>query len=299
MLAEAVGQYNYATAKGFGAWYRRAANIPLQQAQALRHAQAHDRATSYSRCAGVIGWCAFDYGSLLNSYHAVKCPGVADVFRIPKLGAAFYQSQVSPKTRPVLIPNFYWDFGPATPHGPGKQAAVFSNCDRLEIFVGGKPFTEARPDRTAFPHLQYPPFFCDLDFLEFAGATSPELRIDGYVSGQKAISRSFSSDRSKDQLFLTADDEELLGDGIDATRVAFGVVDQFGAPTPFAGGEVTFELSGPGAIVGDNPFALKESGGVGAIWIRTLPKSSGRIVVTAAHTALGKKSVQIGVKPRV
>ena len=42
------------------------------------------------RICGVIAWCAFDYASLVNSYNTVKTPGVADVFRIPKLGASFY-----------------------------------------------------------------------------------------------------------------------------------------------------------------------------------------------------------------
>ncbi len=79
--------------------------------QALFHAQAHDKASYYPHLAGVIAWCAFDYSSLMNAYNTVKCPGVADVFRIPKLGATFYQAQVRPDVRPVILPNFYWDFG--------------------------------------------------------------------------------------------------------------------------------------------------------------------------------------------
>src|ERR1039458_7807653 len=162
MVAEAVGQFNYSRGRVFDAKYRRTEDAALQQAQALRHAQAHDRGMAFPRCSGIVAWCGFDYGSLINSYRGVKYPGVADVFRVPKLGASFYQAQVSPKIRPVIIPNFYWDFGPETPHGPGRNCAIFSNCDRLEIFVNGKPLAVAQPDRAAFPHLQYPPFFCDL-----------------------------------------------------------------------------------------------------------------------------------------
>jgi beta-galactosidase len=292
MLAEAVGQFNYARGRAFDAKYRRTEDVALQQAQALRHAQAHDRGMAFPRCSGIIAWCAFDYGSLMNSYRAVKYPGVADVFRIPKLGAAFYQSQVSPKVRPVIVPNFYWDFGPEMPHGPGRNAAIFSNCERLEIFIDGKRLAMARPDRAAFPHLPYPPFFCDLT-LE---GTSPELRIDGYVGDRLALSRSFSSDRTQEQFVLAADDQELIGDGSDATRLVFQTVDRFGALRPFAGGEVTFQVEGPGVMVGDNPFRLADSGGVGAVWIKTLPNSDGRIVVTAAHSLLGTRSVEIKVR---
>lgn len=294
MLAETVGQFNYAARKGFDSKYLRTADVATQTSQALRHAQAHERARTYPRMCGVIAWCAFDYASLVNSYHAVKTPGVADVFRVPKLGAAFYQSQTSPAVRPVILPDFYWDFGPQTPGGPGKRAAIFSNCDRLEVHIDGKHVATTQPDRAGFPHLLYPPFFCD---LTADGSAHPELRIDGYVGDKLALSRSFSSDRSKDQFVAAADDAELIGDGADATRLVFHVVDRYGAPRLPAGGDVTLEISGPGTIVGDNPFRLTDSGGgVGAVWILTKPGGTGRIRVNATHSTLGRRSVEIRVR---
>jgi beta-galactosidase len=295
MLAEAVGQFSYGKKPAFNNKYRRAGEVDLQIQQALFHAQAHDRAAAYPRLAGVIAWCAFDYASLVNPNNVLKCPGVADTFRIPKLGASFYQAQVSPAARPIIQPNFYWDFGSKTPKGPGKNAAIFSNCERLEIFVGGKPVATVHPDRANFPHLQYPPFFCDLEITD--ATAKPELRIDGYVGERLALSKSFSSDTNEDELFLAADDTELMGDGTDATRLVFKVVDKFGAARAFGEGEVTLEISGPGTIVGDNPFALADSGGGGAVWIKTTPNSSGPIVVNATHSTRGKKSVTIRVQP--
>lgn len=292
MLAETVGQFNYTKRKTFDSKYRRAGDVIVQQQQALRHAQAHNRAAANPRICGVIAWCGFDYASLINHYHAVKCPGVADVFRIPKLGASFYQAQVSPTVRPVIQPNFYWDFGPQTPRGPGKQAAIFSNCDRLEVFVNGQRHAVLRPDAANYPHIQYPPFFAD---LELAGAGHPELRIDGYHGGRLVLSRSFSSDAAEDQFVLEAADAELMGDGADATRVVFKVVDKYGAERAFADGEVAFELSGPGMLVGDNPFSLGESGGVGAVWVRSLADHAGGITVKAVHSSLGARSIEIKV----
>lgn len=235
--------------------------------QALLHAQAHSRAAEYVRCAGLIAWCAFDYPSLMNAYGNIKCPGIADVLRIPKLGASFYLAQVDPRVRPVIEPNFYWDFEAQTPGGPGEHVAIFSNCDRLEIFIDGKPHQVLHPDRTAFPHIKYPPFWVN---LKVDGATKPELRIDGYVENQRVLSRSFSADRSVDQLWLHADDNELYSDGSDTTRVAFGAADKLGTPRPFADGEVSLTIDGPGVIVGDNPFQLRDSGGMGAVWIKTM-----------------------------
>ena len=293
MLAEAVGQFNYTAGRQFNAYYRRAGDLQTQEQQALRHAQAHNKAAANKRICGVIAWCAFEYSSLVNSYHNVKNPGVADVFRIPKLGASFYQAQTSAGAGPVIAPNFYWDFGPQSPRGPGKNAAIFSNCDRLEVFIGGQKHATLTPDAANYPHLHHPPFFADLDLN---GSAHPELRIDGYIGNQLALSRSFSSDPSKDQLALEADDKELADDGSDATRVVFKVVDRFGSERLGGNGSVKFEITGPGQLVGDNPFSLADSGGVGAVWVRSIPGGHGRMRITATHSALGTKSLEIDVR---
>jgi beta-galactosidase len=293
MLAEAVGQFNYATGKGFTSYYRRNGDAATQPLQALRHAQAHSRAAANSRICGVVAWCGFEYGSLVNAFQRVKYPGVADIFRVPKLGASFYLAQCDPKSRIVIQPDFYWDFGPKTPRGPGKNAAIFSNCDRLELFLNGQHHATLQPDTTNYPNLKHPPFFADLDL---DGSGHPELRVDGYLGRKLALSRSFSSDPTQDQFALEADDAELIGDGADATRLVFKVVDKFGANRAFGGGSVSFEKTGPGVIIGDNPFALAESGGVGGIWIKSNPNSSGRIAIRARHSELGTKSVEIKVR---
>jgi beta-galactosidase len=242
----------------------------------------------------VIAWCAFDYASLMNADEGVKCPGIADVFRTPKLGASFYLAQIDPSVRPVIEPNFYWDFSPATPTGPGEHAAIFSNCDRLEISVAGRHHASLHPDRVGFPHLKYPPFFAD---LSVNGTARPELRIDGYVGTKLVLSRSFSSDRAMDRLQLHAGDAELVADGSDATWLTFGAADKFGALRPFVDGEVALAVEGPGRIVGDNPFQLTDNGS-GAVMVQTIARRNGRIRIIARHSGLGTASVAISVRSR-
>ncbi|HTV54378.1 MAG TPA: glycoside hydrolase family 2 protein, partial [Terriglobia bacterium] len=295
LVTETVGQFNYESGTSFDSKYRRAADVKLQERQAILHAQAHSLGGGYRRLSGVIAWCAFDYGSLINSYDAVKCAGIADIFRIPKLGASFYMAQIDPEIRPVIEPNFYWEFGPRTPSGPGKRAAIFSNCDRLDVFVGNKFHAAAKPDRSHFRHVRFPPFFVN---LEVDGSGKPELRIDGYIGDRHAVSRRFSSDRTKDHLQAWADDPQLVADGSDATRLAFQASDEFGAVRPFAHGAVTLEISGPGLIVGDNPFHLADSGGAGAVWIKTVAGKSGQVKVVARHSWLGTQEVKIEVSPQ-
>ena len=45
--------------------------------------------------------------------------------------------------------------------------------------------------------------------------------------------------------------------------------------------------------MGDNPFRWDDSGGAGAVWIKTISGRAGRIKVTATHGKLGRKAVQI------
>ena len=272
--------------------YRRAGDPALQARQAIYHAQAHDQAAGNPRYAGVIAWCGLEYASPMNSFKGIKNPGVVDFFRIPKLGAAIYQSQVSPQVRPVIQPNFYWDFGPQTPRGPGPRAAVFSNCDLLKVYLKDTLHATLQPQREQFPHLPYPPFLVDLDL---DGSGRPELRIDGIVGGQVVLSRAFSADDTQDQLLFQADDASLIADGADATRLVFGRTDRHGSVRAFATGSVSFQIRGPAELVGDNPFLLADAGGIGAVWLKTIPGRTGTVAVLATHSELGAKSLTIAI----
>jgi beta-galactosidase len=294
LISECVGQYNYRAGKGFNIRYRRAEDPQQQMDQAIFHAQAHSKAAGFARCSGVIAWCAFDYASLMNAYDGVKCPGVYDSFRLPKLGASFYRAQADPAAGPVIEPNFYWEFGAQSPQGPGEHAAIFSNCDRLKVFVAGKLHAAIEPDRAGYPHLKRPPFFAD--FKDVDAAAHPELRIDGYVGTSRVLSRSLSSDPATDRLWVQAEDEEIEDDGIDMTRVAFAAVDRFGAQRLGGTGEVRLALHGPAVLVGDNPFSLDANGRAGAVYVKSLREMPGTVHVTASHPSLGNGSAQIIVR---
>jgi beta-galactosidase len=279
LFGEAVGQFGYEHGGGFKQFYRRAGARDIQEGQAKWHAQGHDRGANHKRVCGVIAWCAFEYGSLINGFKTVKTPGVVDVFRIPKLGATFYQSQVLPTVRPVIAPSFYWDFSDG--QGPGGKAYVFSNCDKLLVTVGTQPPVTLQPDRAGYPNLAYPPFIADFSHAN----AGDELTIEGFVAGKSVLTRRLSSDRAKDQLLLTADSALLPNDGHELTRVWFSSADRHGTLVRHLEGEVTLTLTGPAELIGDRTFALAETGGVGAVWLRARPNQSGTITLTATHPA--------------
>jgi beta-galactosidase len=95
------------------------------------------------------------------------------------------------------------------------------------------------------------------------------------------------------QLLVEPDDRELVGDGIDATRVVLKVTDEYGSVRPLANASVVLSLNGPGEIIGENPFSL--FGGVGAVWIKT-KEAAGTIRLTAGHPFLESKTLDIHVK---
>jgi beta-galactosidase len=94
-------------------------------------------------------------------------------------------------------------------------------------------------------------------------------------------------------LHLEPDDRELVGDGIDATRVVLKVTNTEGGWRAFSTGALALTIEGPGEIIGENPFAL--SGGAGAVWVRSKP-AAGTIRLEALHPYLGTKVVTIQVK---
>ena len=191
------------------------------------------------------------------------------------------------------MPVFFWELSGVLP-APDPAAMVASNCQRLEVFIDGQHVTTARPaaGSARYGRLPYPPFLVDLPAHPAGGI--PELLIEGYVGGRQVAELRMSSDPSGDSLAMAADDATISADGTDATRVVFRAVDAYGNLRRYPAGEVTLTLTGPGALVGDNPFEFGDYGGLGAVWIRSLNGQPGTITLAASQPELGQ--AQVGVR---
>ncbi|GAA1560794.1 glycoside hydrolase family 2 TIM barrel-domain containing protein [Kribbella hippodromi] len=311
-------------------FYRRTDPPDILARQAFLHAQVHHQAGLDDRYLGVLGWQAFDYDSQTGHVdHRLKCNGVADTFRIPKPGAAVYQAQVSPTQRPVIAPTFPWDTrltGPqsihtncthleltltpastARPVASSSAVAPDSSAASTPPSTAESPTapasTRARassagpavvrivvePDGEQFGGLAYPPCFVQLDQDP---AIFPDLRIDGYLDGHRVITRLFSADRNTDRLDLTPDDQELVADGTDMTRMVLRATDRHGNTRPSATGPVTLRLTGPAQLAGPTTVLLETTGGAMAVWVRT-QTTPGVIQLTADHPTLGQATATI------
>ncbi|MGI9165765.1 MAG: hypothetical protein ACR2G5_05175 [Pyrinomonadaceae bacterium] len=58
------------------------------------------------------------------------------------------------------------------------------------------------------------------------------MKIEGYIGGKHVITRMMSGAGVDRQLLVEPDDRELIGDGIDATRIVLRVTDEYGAIAP-------------------------------------------------------------------
>ncbi len=290
LVSEAVGA-------GVNPAYRWSDPPAVLANQAFAHALVHEQARAGPGYAGLIAWAGFDYYSApsgtaearVKNWRSMRTPGVVDVFRVSKPGAAIYQSQADPAAGAVIVPVFWWD--DRTP--PGADAMFATNCDRLEIYADGTHLATAYPDTRRFGHLACPPVFAD---LTMAGAL-PELRVDGYTGTALAATLAMSADTSKDRLRLAAGDTSIVADGSDATSVTFRATDAYGNHRPHVTGDVTLTVTGPASLVGSNPFPFGTFGGVGGAFVRSVPGEAGRVTVTARHATLGSAGVVVTVAP--
>jgi len=269
-------------------------NVDHVAEHVIRHVRVHDQLASDDHYAGGIAWCAFDYAShrIFGSGDRICYHGVSDIFRLPKPAAGFYRSQCDPEEEVVIEPGFFYSWGDrGGGNGPGV-VPICSNCDHLKVYYNGQLLLEADPDRKTYPHLKYPPFIVSLTTLSFR--TWGDLKIEGYIKDKLVAAKLLPGNGTDDVLVVKPDDLELDGDGRDATRVVLAVVDSGGNYRPFATGAISLSVTGPGEIVGENPFSL--SGGAGAVWVKA-KESSGTIHLVASHQYLGKKSVDIHVRP--
>src|SRR5436190_5116213 len=267
-------------------------NVERVTEHAMRHARVHDQLASEKGYAGGLGWCAFDYNTHANfcSSDRICYHGVSDIFRISKPAGGFYKSQCDPKEEIVLEPAFDWSRGDR--NETFTIAMVSSNCEKIKMYIADRLIADIGPDRETFPHLKYPPFVKNIRDEIYKGAWG-DMKIEGYIDGKKVITKMMSGRGADRQLLVEPDDRELIGDGIDATRVVLKVTDEYGSVRPFANAAITLSLTGPGEIVGDNPFSL--FGGVGAVWIKT-KQAPGQIRLIAKHPVLGSKTVEITVQ---
>jgi len=261
---------------------------------AMVHADILNATIGHHQVAGAIGWCAFDYHSQdWVTVDGIQPWGVCDLYRAPKFSAFFYASQIDPAVHPVLMAATRWKVGDQAgfdpnentmKHGHDAPMVVFSNCERIQIFVGDELRGSFTPARDRFPHLAHPPFLCS-GLGTVWGPSWQELHIVGLIGDQPVAEQRFPASNEAPNLLMNVDDRTLVADGTDMTRILLRHTDAFGNLQPHSRVVVMLELSGPATLVGPNPCALV--GGVTGLYLRagTIP---GKVKLSAFAPELGQ-----------
>ena len=131
---------------------------PHRQEHALRHVRVQNAAYGSGEHAGCFGWCMFDYQTHrdFGSGDRICYHGVMDMFRNPKLAAAFYASQGD--SDPVLEISSSMDIGDS-PAGQLGNVYAFSNAEQVKLYKNDVFVTDLR--RSAWTALPHPPFVVD------------------------------------------------------------------------------------------------------------------------------------------
>ena len=111
---------------------------PHRLAQALRHAAVLNDAIAQQGVAGALGWCMADYNTHreFGSGDRICYHGVTDLFRNPKLSAAVYASQKTPRSPSDVV--FEVSSSMALGDHPGGFAGacwVFTNAESCLLYT--------------------------------------------------------------------------------------------------------------------------------------------------------------------
>ncbi len=123
-----------------------------------RHLRVVNKGEEDPNISGTIGWCAFDYNTHkdFGSGDKICHHGVMDMFRIPKMAAAAYSSQIDKSIKPVMI------VGSLMSKGDRDQAFilpiyVYTNCDYVKVFKNGEELGKYYPKKSGYKALKHPP----------------------------------------------------------------------------------------------------------------------------------------------
>ncbi len=186
--------------------------------------------------SGGFVWTGFDYRGeptpygwpCINSHF-----GIMDTCGFPKDNYWYYQSWWTERPVLHLMPHWNW---------PGREGQpidvrALSNCDEVELFLNGASVGRQamKPQSVIKWKVPYAPGVLSARGFR-AGRVVAEAKVE--TAGAPAAVR------------LAPDRASVDADGEDVAVVTVSVADAQGRVMPVAGNEVSFEIEGPGRILG-------------------------------------------------
>jgi len=264
------------------------------QGWGLTHREAWKRIGERPFLAGGFVWTGFDYHGEpqpLSWPATASSFGCMDLCGFPK--TAFYIHQAHwIENRPVLqlVPHWNW------PGREGKPVKVMAltNAEKVRLSLNGKPLEEK-------PVHKYDMVAWDVPYAP------GKLEAVAIKDGKEVARCTVETTGAPVALQLIADRPRLTGDGRDAQPLTVQAVDAQGRPVPTAQNLVTFELTGPGTVIGvgnGNPLCHEmEKGnrrslfnGLAQVIVQTTRDAQGTLQLKATADGLKPSEIAIAVE---
>ncbi len=186
--------------------------------------------------AGAFLWTGFDYRGEPSPY-GWPCIsshfGVIDTSGFPKDTFFYYQAWWT--SQPVLHVFPHWNW----PEKEGQRISVWvhGNCEEVELLLNGTSLGRKPMPRNS--HLEWK--------VNYAPGT---LLARGFTSGKLVSESRQETTGAPATIKLTPDRQAINADGEDVALITVAVLDEKGRIVPIADNEITFELTGPGKVIG-------------------------------------------------
>ena len=186
--------------------------------------------------AGGFAWTGFDYRGeptpfgwpCVNSHF-----GILDMCGFPKDNFYYYTAWWGSKPSLHVFPHWNWN----GKEGQNIDVWVHSNLDRVELFLNGQSLGSQSVVKNT--HLAWK--------VKYAPGT---LEARGYKGSQVALTEKRETTGPAAKIVLRPDRATIDANGEDCSMVTVEIQDAQGRVVPTAENEVTFQVSGAGALIG-------------------------------------------------
>lgn len=186
--------------------------------------------------SGMFVWTGFDYIGEPTPYvwpSRSSYFGIVDLAGFPKDVYYMYQSEWTDTPVLHVFPHWNWD--------PGTLVDLwvyYNNADEVELFLNGKSLGTKSKQNDEL-HLMWR--------IPFEQGT---LKAVSRKDGEVILEREIKSAKAASQLALSADRTSIDADGKDLSFITVDVLDENGVIVPRESDQLTFDIEGPGKIVG-------------------------------------------------
>lgn len=229
---------------------------------------------------GGFVWTGFDYRGEPTPYQWPNINshfGIMDMCGFPKNIYYYYQSWWTDKD--VLHISPHWNFrskGPGwdKPVGDSIDVWVNTNADNVELFLNGK--SKGKKEMPRNGHLKWTINYEPGKLEAIANKKGKQLKAKVETTGQPV------------DVVVTPYKTTMLADGKDAAIINITVVDREGREVPDADNKITFEIDGPGKIIGvsnGDPSSHEPDKCADGTWQRSLFNGKCQVIVQGSTTA--------------